>query len=48
MGKTYKESKNKHERSESKSYEKMEKRMGTEAEYKKGSKSANRGYKGKY
>lgn len=48
MGKTYKEGKNKHERSESKAYERMEQKSRTEAEYKKGSKSANRGYKGKY
>jgi hypothetical protein len=46
MGKSYKESR--HERSESKSYEKQEKRMKTEVEYKKSSsKSANKGYKGK-
>jgi hypothetical protein len=47
MGKTYKEN-GKHERSESKSYERKEKLMGTEAEYKKGAKKANKNYKGKY
>jgi hypothetical protein len=48
MGKTYKEG-GKHERAETKSYERKEKSMGTEAEYKKtGAKKTNKNYKGKY
>lgn len=46
MGKTYKHG-DKHEKSESKAYERKEKAMGSEAEYKKGSKKSSTNYKGK-
>lgn len=41
-----KEKKNKHESAESKSYERNEKRMMTEAEYKKSKSGPKKNYKG--
>jgi hypothetical protein len=42
-----KESKNKHEKAESKGMERKEKKMKTEAEYKKGKGGSVKNYKGK-
>jgi hypothetical protein len=41
------EKSNKHEKSESKSYERMEKKMKTEPEYQKGKGALRKNYKGK-